>query len=80
MMYEVSARVLACESVSAELSLLVLDAPQIAMAAIPGQFVMVQCDGHSLRRPLGVHAAGDGKLALLFRVKGPGTQWLSLRC
>ncbi|MBN1857515.1 MAG: dihydroorotate dehydrogenase electron transfer subunit [Dehalococcoidia bacterium] len=74
-----SARVLSCESLSAQLSMLVLEAPEIAGAAVPGQFVMVQCDGHALRRPLGVHAAGNGKVALLIRVKGEGTQWLSRR-
>ncbi len=76
-MQQLSARVLACESPGADLALMVLEAPEIASCVEPGQFVMVQCGGLPLRRPLSVHAASDDRLALLWRVKGKGTEWLS---
>jgi dihydroorotate dehydrogenase electron transfer subunit len=60
-----------------------LDAPAIAEAAKPGQFVMVRCgEGHDplLRRPLSIHKTDDsGGVALLFEVVGRGTSWLSER-
>jgi len=76
-MQQLSARVLACESPGADLALMVLEAPQIASCVEPGQFVMVQCGGLPLSRPLSVHAASDDRLALLWRIKGKGTEWLS---
>ncbi len=61
--------------------LLWLQAPEIASAARPGQFVMVRCgDGLDplLRRPLSIHRVADkGQIALLFSVVGRGTEWLS---
>ena len=77
MTYQSIARVLHTERPGEGTVLLVLDAPDIAATARPGQFVMVQCGGHTLRRPLSIHAAFDGRLALLFRITGSGTGWLS---
>jgi len=54
-----------------------LEAPEIAAAARPGQFVMVRCEDTLLRRPLSVHQTDGDKLALLFTVVGKGTSWLS---
>lgn len=71
------ARVLHAERLPGEMALLVLEAPEIASEARPGQFVMVRCADLPLRRPLSIHAAGDGSIALLFRVTGSGTTWLS---
>ena len=76
-MLQSTARVLHAERMSGETALLVLDAPEIASAARPGQFVMVRCGSLPLRRPLSIHAADGGKIALLFRVTGSGTDWLS---
>ncbi len=60
-----------------------LEASQIALAAKPGQFVMVNCGEETfLHRPLSIHQVEDmakEKLALLFAVKGKGTHWLSQR-
>jgi len=72
-----TARVLHAERLPGETALLVLDAPGIAAAARPGQFVMVRCGDLPLRRPLSIHAADGGKIALLFRVTGSGTGLLS---
>jgi dihydroorotate dehydrogenase electron transfer subunit len=63
--------------------LLWLEAPEIAMAARPGQFVMVRCgSSHDplLRRPLSIHRVAEARrIALLFAVAGRGTGWLSRR-
>jgi dihydroorotate dehydrogenase electron transfer subunit len=57
-----------------------LDAPGIATAARPGQFVMAHGgEDTQLRRPLSVHRVDGNKLALLFTVVGRGTHWLSQR-
>jgi len=58
-----------------------LDSPQIAsQEAQPGQFVMVRCGEDTLlRRPLSVHQADGGKMALLLTIVGKGTHWLSQR-
>ena len=77
MTYQSTCRVLHAERLPGAMTLLVLEAPDIAGAARPGQFVMVRCDDLTLRRPLSIHAADDGRLALLFRVTGAGTEWLS---
>jgi dihydroorotate dehydrogenase electron transfer subunit len=55
-----------------------LEAPEIAAAARPGQFVMVRCgDETILPRPFSIHSAGDGQISLLIGVVGKGTDWLS---
>jgi len=59
-----------------------LESLQIASAARPGQFVMVHCGEDTvLRRPISVHQVDKAKnrLALLFKVVGKGTLWLSQR-
>ena len=54
-----------------------IEAPDIAMAAQPGQFVTVRCEGLILRRPFSIHQANLNQFALLFQVVGKGTFWLS---
>jgi len=57
-----------------------LESPLITATARPGQFVMVRCGEDTLlRRPLSVHQADGGKIALLFTIAGRGTHWLSQR-
>ena len=59
---------------------LVLDAPQIAAAAQCGQFVHIACgEGNLLRRPISICEAGEGRLRIVFQVKGEGTRWLAAR-
>jgi dihydroorotate dehydrogenase electron transfer subunit len=74
---QVDAKVIDSERVGDGLHLLVLDAPAVASAAQPGQFVMVRCAGLTLRRPLSIHLASDVHIALLFRIVGKGTDALS---
>ncbi len=59
---------------------LVLDAPRLAEAAQPGQFVHVRIPGleaSALRRPFSIFNAEDGRLELLYKVVGRGTQELA---
>ncbi|MGQ9546946.1 MAG: dihydroorotate dehydrogenase electron transfer subunit [Dehalococcoidia bacterium] len=60
-----------------------IEAPDIAAAARPGQFVTLRCGDSTLRRPFSIHQSrvdrdsGEGAIALLFKVTGRGTSWLS---
>jgi len=55
-----------------------LKLPELAGEAHPGQFLMVRCgEDMVLRRPLSVHRVAGDRLALLYQVKGKGTEWLS---
>jgi dihydroorotate dehydrogenase electron transfer subunit len=62
-----------------------LEAPNVARYAQPGQFVTIRCEDLPLRRPLSIHQcrldqdSGKSEVALLFRVAGKGTVWLSQR-
>jgi dihydroorotate dehydrogenase electron transfer subunit len=77
---QIKAEVISNIEVMPQTYLIWLECLQIAVAARPGQFVMVRCGEETfLRRPLSVHQVDGGKLALLFRVVGKGTQWLAQR-
>jgi dihydroorotate dehydrogenase electron transfer subunit len=70
-----------------------VEAPNIAAGARPGQFVTVKCGDFTLRRPISIHQVGSSnviaspdrigtkqsQVALLFKVVGKGTLWLSRR-
>jgi len=64
-----------------------IEAPDIAAAAQPGQFITVRCKDFTLRRPFSIHQSspltgedsGEGEIAILFKVAGKGTLWLSHR-
>ncbi|MGD0782353.1 MAG: dihydroorotate dehydrogenase electron transfer subunit [Candidatus Aminicenantales bacterium] len=58
------------------------ESPALAAGAKPGQFVMVRtAEAYDplLRRPLGLHDAGEGWLEIFFRVAGRGTALLAGR-
>jgi len=57
-----------------------LRCPDIARAAVPGQFVMVRCGGETtLPRPFSVHQVHGDHLSLFYAVRegGRGTGWLA---
>jgi dihydroorotate dehydrogenase electron transfer subunit len=62
-----------------------IEAPDIAAMSQPGQFITVRCGDFILRRPFSIHQSsplrgedsGEGEVALLFKVTGKGTLWLS---
>jgi len=56
-----------------------IEAPNIACSVLPGQFITVRCGDFTLRRPLSVHQVSSQEIALLFKVAGKGTLWLSQR-
>lgn len=66
-------------------NLMWIEAPDMAATAQPGQFVTVRCGDSILRRPFSIHQvviasqAKQSRLALLFKVLGKGTLWLSQR-
>ncbi|MCB2193850.1 MAG: dihydroorotate dehydrogenase electron transfer subunit, partial [Deltaproteobacteria bacterium] len=68
------------QPVGPEIYLLTLKAPAIAEKARPGQFVMLRVSPGPeplLARPFSIHGVEDGKLLILFQVKGKGTKLLS---
>ncbi len=70
-----------------DIHLMWIEAPNIACSVLPGQFITVRCGDFTLRRPFSVHQSspltgedsGEGEIALLFKVAGKGTLWLSQR-
>ena len=70
-----------------------IEAPDIAAAGRPGQFITVRCGDFPLRRPFSIHQVGKDnviagsdatgtkqpQVAILFKVTGKGTLWLSQR-
>ncbi len=90
-MFQVKARILSNTQVTPECFHMSLEAPSIARAAEPGQFIQVRCsEGFSplLRRPFGIHrvssqlsAIGAQKevevVEVLYKVVGRGTELLA---
>jgi len=77
-MIQIKARIISAIEVIPQTYLFKLAAPEIAAEARPGQFVMVRCGKDTiLPRPISIHRAADGEIALLFSVVGKGTAWLS---
>jgi dihydroorotate dehydrogenase electron transfer subunit len=56
-----------------------IETPNIACSVLPGQFITVRCGDFTLRRPFSVHQVSSREIALLFKVTGNGTLWLSQR-
>jgi len=79
--YEEQAEVLRQEQLAPGIFRLTLKAPEIALAARPGQFVMLRvsaCHDPLLRRPLSIHQAGsNGQIQLMYKVVGKGTVLLA---
>lgn len=60
---------------------LTLHCPDIAQAAVPGQFVHILCGEKTLRRPISIceiHKE-EGTIRIVFDVRGEGTAWLADR-
>jgi len=77
-MKQLKAKILSALEVIPQTYLFKLAAAEIAAEARPGQFVMVRCGKDTiLPRPISIHRAADGEIALLFSVVGKGTAWLS---
>ena len=77
-----TAKVFSSKEVMPDVYLTWLEAPDIAAEAKSGQFLMVRCGTDNemlLRRPISIHGRDKDKIALLYRLAGKGTQWLSER-
>lgn len=72
-MFQTDALLLERRSVARETWVAVFDAPEIASAAAPGQFVDIGLRGPLLRRPFSVYRASAGRVEILFKVVGTGT-------
>jgi dihydroorotate dehydrogenase electron transfer subunit len=77
-MNQILAPIISHGEVTPGVHLVWLEAPEIASAARPGQFLMTRCgEDCLLRRPLSIHLTKGEQLALLFAVVGRGTKYLS---
>jgi dihydroorotate dehydrogenase electron transfer subunit len=59
--------------------LMSIEAPNIADSVLPGQFITVRCGDFTLRRPFSIHQVSSREIAILFKLTGKGTLWLSQR-
>ena len=84
-MQQVLASITSNTEIMPGIHLMWMEAPNIAATAQPGQFITVQCEDCILRRPFSIHQvvvaseAKQSQIALLFKVVGKGTLWLSQR-
>ena len=81
-MFSKKLRVVKNEEVIPGHRVMVLEAPELAMAAAPGQFLHVRCSDSLdplLRRPISVFFADRerGTVYMLYRIAGKGTELLS---
>ena len=73
-------KILSVEHLNADAVSLWLEAGEMADTAQVGQFVNIKCgEGLLLRRPISICRAGEGKLNVVFEVRGEGTDWLARR-
>jgi dihydroorotate dehydrogenase electron transfer subunit len=86
-MFQGKCRIISNDRVMPTVNLMVVEAPEIASIAQPGQFVMISsaaaaCDQASvrlLRRPISLNRVSGNTISLLFAVVGGGTKWLAGR-
>jgi dihydroorotate dehydrogenase electron transfer subunit len=77
-----NAQILSNEEVMPGNRLIWMETANWSASARPGQFLMVRCDDGNkrlLRRPISIHGLRPNATAILFRVMGEGTHWLSQR-
>ena len=76
---KIRARVISQREIGKDIFDLVLDAPEIAHQAVPGQFVSVYCQDGSriLPRPISLCEITDRTLRLVYRIAGAGTREIS---
>ena len=80
---DTEARILAHDALGADHFLITLEAPRIARAARPGQFVMIQVDAGTdplLRRPMSICRVPDAarrRIQVLYKIVGRGTARLA---
>ncbi len=78
-MIKTDGRILISTHLGADLYRLMVEVPDIAAAAQPGQFVHIRVGRSTvplLRRPLSIHAVNGRSIELLYKVVGEGTRLL----
>ena len=78
-MEQTMAKVLRVEDIAKDIFLLQVEAPGIAQAAKPGQFVHLavpDAGGHILRRPISLMGFDEKTLTMAIQIKGEGTRRL----
>ncbi|MFH0732557.1 MAG: dihydroorotate dehydrogenase electron transfer subunit [Candidatus Omnitrophota bacterium] len=78
-MKDIRAKILSNKKISHTYYKMALDAPYIARAAKPGQFVQIKCSDSLeplLRRPFSIHRV-NGNIEILYETVGRGTEILS---
>lgn len=51
--------------------------PEFEVDVAPGQYVSILCDNLTLRRPFSIMSSQNGKMGILFKKKGAGTEYIS---
>jgi dihydroorotate dehydrogenase electron transfer subunit len=76
---QVSATIISNTELMPGYHLICANAPDIAAASKPGQFVTIRCGEElALRRPFSIHQiTNSGQLCFFFKIIGKGTAWLS---
>lgn len=80
MKYSLKAKIVSNKLISEDWIKLELEAPEIAAAAEPGQFIQARSwDGSSplLRRPFSIAGAKDGNIELIIKIVGDGTRYMA---
>jgi dihydroorotate dehydrogenase electron transfer subunit len=80
--FQVKAKIIKNKLVKGSYFHLLLNAPEIAKKASPGQFVNIKVSDNLeplLRRPLSIHRVNKNNIQMLYEVVGKGTQILSKR-
>ena len=75
-----NAKILSNNEVAEKIFRMTVESPELADSSRAGQFVQVKIsDEFTLRRPLGIASAVDGKVKIFYRAVGRGTEILSTR-
>lgn len=81
-MLQLKAKIVSNKNIKGKYFHCVLDAPELAKQALPGQFLEIKvAEGLEplLRRPISIHRVDNGKIELLYEVVGVGSEKLSVR-
>lgn len=72
-------RIIKKSAIAKEMYSLVIECPEVAAIAQPGQFVHIRVDGFTLRRPISICGIDrdKGTLRIVFEIRGEGTAELS---
>lgn len=80
MAQQVTARIISQKELKKNCFRMAIEAPMVARAARPGQFIHIRCGGSKdplLRRPVSIHKIGKRFVEILYNVVGKGTAILS---